>query len=107
MGQISPWGRTHSPTEVADAEYLSNPDSEDVHLRDYWKLLVKRRRLIILVFLIVVGLGAYKTVSETPLYTATATLQIEPQTAVIQIGEILAPAEDDAGGPYDYYQTQF
>ena len=104
--EISPWRPQHPP-EVVDAEYVSDPESTEVHLRDYWRILLKRRRLVILVFLTVVGLGAYKTVSSTPLYTATATLQIEPQDPeVMQIRELLT-SPDSGGGPYDYYETQF
>jgi capsular exopolysaccharide synthesis family protein len=70
-------------------------------------MLLKRRSLILLVFFTVVGLMAYKTVSTTPLYTATATLQIEPQDPeVVQIRELMA-SPDSGGGPYDYYETQF
>jgi capsular exopolysaccharide synthesis family protein len=103
--EITPY-QLHSPARVGEADYFSYAESDEVHLRDYWRMVVKRRRVVILVFLIVLGLGIYKTFSQTPLYTAVATLKIEPQTTAIQIGELLTPGED-VGGPYDYYQTQF
>lgn len=105
MREITPY-HLQSPARIGEAEYFSYAESEEVHLRDYWRMLVKRRRVVMLVFLIVLGLGIYKTFSQTPLYTAVATLKIEPQTTAIQIGELLTPG-GDAGGPYDYYQTQF
>src|SRR5262249_55160304 len=99
---ITPW-RPQDVPDVIDVDYVSEPDNTEFHLRDYLRILLKRRYLILLVFFAVVGLIAYKTVSTTPLYTATATLQIEPQDPeVVQIQELLASA-DSGGGPYDYY----
>jgi len=51
----------------------------------------KHRRLVALVFVVVVGLGAYLTFSQTPLYTASATLEIGSQDdpTVIQLKELL------------------
>ncbi len=103
--EISPWHSQHLP-EVADAEYISNPENAEVHLRDYWRMLVKHRRLVVLVFLVVVGFGTYLTFSATPLYTASATLEIGSQDpAVIQLKALLTTIEQ--GSPADtYYETQ-
>jgi capsular exopolysaccharide synthesis family protein len=101
--------RVHHPSEVLEARYTYGPygqETEEVHLRDYWKVLVKHRRLVFLVFLAVVGLTAYITFSATPLYTASATLQIEPQNPmVMKIEEVLTPQAGSS--QYDYHQTQF
>ncbi len=105
MKQITPW-RSHSPAEIVEPEYFSHSEPEEAQFRDYWRMLVKRRRVLMLVFFGVVGCGAYWTFSATPLYTAVTTLKIEPQVTAIQIGDLMARAED-GGGPYDYYQTQF
>src|SRR5919198_3269787 len=106
MRELSPWHTQRFPEE-ADAEYSYHPaEPEDPHLRHYWKMLVKHRRLMVLIFLVVFGLGAYLTLSATPLYTASATLKIEPQDPVVlQLQELLATQA--AASPYDYYQTQF
>ena len=74
MRELSPW-RIQRPSEAADVEYVYSTESEQVHLRDYWKMLLKHRRLVVLVFLAVLGLGAYLTFLVTPLYTASATLE--------------------------------
>jgi len=110
---ISPW-RTERTVEVEngksdyiDAQYVRIPQSEETHLRGYWKIVVKRRRLVVLVFLIMLALGAYFNFSATPLYTASATIKIEPQNPrVTGIMELLA-SNARGGGKYDYYQTQF
>ena len=106
MRELSPWRKQHPPEE-AEAEYSYHPaESEGPHLRQYWKILLKHRRLIVPIFLVLFGLGAYLTFSATPLYTATATLKIEPQDpVVVQVQEMLATQA--AASPYDYYQTQF
>src|SRR5436190_41002 len=53
-------------------------EEERVQLLDYWKNLVKRRRIIIQIFIIFLLVGAYFTFTATPVYKATATLKIEP-----------------------------
>jgi succinoglycan biosynthesis transport protein ExoP len=81
-------------------------DSEPQHFRDYWKIVVKRRRLVAAIFLLVLITGAYFSFTATRLYTATTTLKIEPQNPTVTgVGEILRL--NDLGGQYDYHQTQF
>jgi len=106
MQQIPSW-RAQRLLEAVDVEQLPQHESAEWHLRDYWKMVRKRRRLVVLVFLAVFGVGAYLTLSQTPLYTASATLKIEPQDpGVIQIQEILA-TQNGGMVDYDYYETQF
>ena len=113
MKEISPWRiqRTveveNGKSDYIDAQYVRIPESEETHLRDYWKIVVKRRRLVVLVFLIMLALGAYFNFSATPLYTASTTIKIEPQNPkVTGIMELLS-SNARGGGKYDYYQTQF
>jgi polysaccharide biosynthesis transport protein len=90
-------------SDEIDAEYMYTSGSEEVHLREYWKVLLKRRRLAIIIFLAVFIAGAYCVFTATRLYTATATLKIEPQNpAVTGMAEMLRIE----GGVQDYYQTQ-
>jgi capsular exopolysaccharide synthesis family protein len=107
MRESLPWQRQHLPAPHAAAapatEYLWAPEVEEPGFRDYWKMLVKRRRLIALTFLAVVAVGAVLSLWTTTLYTATATLRIEPPGApVIGTGE---GAASGAAGD-DYFQTQ-
>lgn len=77
-------------------------ETEEISLRDYWKVLVRHRLLVVLVFLTAVGLMAGVTFFTTPLYTAGATLKIDPQNpTVVKIDEVMAQGEGA-----DYYQTQ-
>jgi polysaccharide biosynthesis transport protein len=89
-----------------DAELVYTLASEEPQLRDYWKMVVKRRRLLVLVFLAVLALGVLITASMTPLYTAIVTLKIEPQAPT---EEMIKSGTTLSGGSssYDYYQTQF
>lgn len=95
------------PRSFLDAEYESVSENKEPSLRDYWRILLKHRRLAIGGFLFVFVLGACWTLSKTPLYTATATLKIEPRTTmIVQTEDRLTQTTEDAG-PYDYYKTQF
>lgn len=110
MREVSPW-RIQRVMAAAGADYeVSSGDaleSDEPHLRDYWRTLVKRRRLVAPVFLVVLGFGVCLTLFETPLYTAKATLKIEPSDpAVTQLEDLLA-TQAAGSGPYDYYKTQF
>jgi polysaccharide biosynthesis transport protein len=102
-------GRIHPPLLEAgtETENFWAAATEERHLRDYWSVLVKRRDLVILVFLIVFGVGTYVTLSATPLYRASATIKIEPQNPTVTGIVEMLPSQAGTPGPYDYYQTQF
>ena len=109
MRQLTPWRM--QPPEVGGAEvtygYPGETQSDEFHLRDYWKMVVRRRRLLVVVFFAVFLFGAYLTFAEIPMYTAGATLKIEPHNpAIMQLQELVA-LQAGGGGTYDYYQTQF
>ncbi len=89
-----------------EAERAYSSVADEVHLRDYWNILVKRRRLLGLISLMVLMIGTYITVTATSMYTATAVLKIEPQNpSVTGLGEMLGLSA--GGSKYDYYETQF
>jgi capsular exopolysaccharide synthesis family protein len=94
---------------VEEVGYYYADQSEETHLRHYWKILRKRIRPMAAVFIDVVIIGAIITLMTPTLYTARSTLKIEPQnptvTGVAGVGESLPGLYDI--GPYDYYQTQF
>jgi capsular exopolysaccharide synthesis family protein len=50
---------------------------EEIHLSEYWAILVKRRRLIVLVVVLALLIGAAKTMITPPTYAASAILNIE------------------------------
>ena len=49
MKEISPW-RVQQVSDPLPAEPVYNPHVEEAHLRDYWKVVVKYRRLILIIF---------------------------------------------------------
>ena len=102
--------RPGAPVEEVGFYYSEAPEK---HLRDYWKILLKRKRLMAAVFAGVVLLGAIITLASPTVYTARSMLKIDPQnptiTGVAGVGEAPAGRQQlqyDAG-PYDYYKTQF
>ena len=92
-------------SQDVEPEYDYIPESKPVHLRDYWKILVKRQRMIAWIFSAAVTLGILISLIATNMYTATASLKIEPQNPAVTGIEMLRVAEP--GGQYDYYQTQY
>ena len=101
MREISRWP-DQQPSRIANIEpdYVYSPEDKEPTLRDYWKMLAKRRRLVILVLLAAFGIGAYLNYATTPLYTASTTLKIDPSM----------PSEAGPGATTgindEYFQTQ-
>jgi capsular exopolysaccharide synthesis family protein len=83
---------------------LSEPDA--IPLSAYWNILVKNRRSILAISLFVFAAGSYCALSATTVYTAAATIKIEPQNPRVTGIEELQSV-DLRAGDYDYYQTQF
>ena len=75
-----------------------------IDLRDYVRVFLKRRWVIITVFTVVVLFAAIKTFTATPVYQATAQIVIEKENPnLVSIEEVMAV---DSTGT-DYYQTQY
>src|SRR5437870_7401462 len=100
--------------DSSEAEYVYygpeqyGPEVEETKILDYWKILVKRRRLLIQIFVISLLVGAYFNFTATTVYKATAMLKIEPLTPMVTgVGQTSTSSIPEGGGPYDYYQTQY
>lgn len=50
----------------------------EIHLAEYWAILVKRRTLIIISTVLAVSIGMFITYTTRPTYVATTTLDLEP-----------------------------
>jgi polysaccharide biosynthesis transport protein len=98
--------RRFAETADIEPEYRQVSQQDEVRLTDYWNILVKRRRIIIVLFFVIFALGAYCALTATRLYTASATVKIEPQNPQVTGVGALQPLEG-IGGQYDYHQTQF
>lgn len=77
---------------------------EKIDIRDYLRVIMKRRWTIITFFAVVVITVTIHTFTATPIYEATARLIIDKENPnVVSIQEVMAV---DASGT-DYYQTQY
>jgi len=82
--QNEPWAGRPDPATVT---------GQEIHLAEYWAVVVKRRRLIGLCVALALILGAVISVLSRPTYRATTTLDIEKDKA--------SPV-DVASGPVSY-----
>ncbi len=75
-------------------------------LRDYWRIISKRQRLIAAFFLGALGLTALVVFNLTPLYTAKGMVLLEAQTAPLL--ETKTPdSAPEVSGDHDFYKTQY
>lgn len=85
--------------EIKDQEI-----QKEIDLRDYLRVLSKRRWTIISLFLLIVMIAAVHTFTTTPYYQATARIVIEKENPnLVSVEEVMAV---DSTGT-DYYQTQY
>ena len=76
----------------------------EIDLLAYWKILVKRKWLVLGVLAAVVAFTLFRTLTATPIYRATAVLQLDKSgTQVVQTG-VVQPM--DYGWDPDFMQTQ-
>jgi capsular exopolysaccharide synthesis family protein len=77
---------------------------EDVHLRDYLRVILKRRWMIAMVFLVIVTTVTIRTLNMDPVYRATTQILIDKENPnVVNIEEVVGINAADR----DYYQTQY
>ncbi len=58
----------------------------EAHLRDYWKVVSQGRWTILAIFVTVVGVTAAWTFLQTPIYNATAIVEVQPQARRLLAG---------------------
>ncbi|MCA1610813.1 MAG: hypothetical protein LC780_08140, partial [Acidobacteria bacterium] len=58
-------------------EPLPSTPVEDLHLAEYWKILVRRWKLVALCLALSMVLGAVYSLSAKPTYRATVVLDVE------------------------------
>lgn len=84
--------------------YAENEGDLGLYLKEYWRIAVKRRWVILSVLVTVLSLGMLRTLMMTPLYSATVRLQIDQNVAKVVEGGV-APTE--SAYDYDFLKTQF
>lgn len=82
-------------------ENMPDNATEEIHLKDFLHLLLKRRWTILTVFIVCVTTVTIKTFSMSPVYKATTTIRIEKEVPkVLSFEDILPDSEQ-------YYNTQY
>lgn len=77
---------------------------EEIHLRDYWQVVMKYRWTIFTLFTIIVATVALVTFKTIPVYKATAQILIDRENPnVLSIEEVVSVGARDI----NYYQTQY
>lgn len=93
-------------TQLYQAPAAREAEDDDVlDLREYWRVIVKRKWTVIGFFVIVVIAVATATLLMTPIYRATTVLQIEREAA--KVVEFKDAAQTETVGDRDFYQTQY
>jgi succinoglycan biosynthesis transport protein ExoP len=73
-------------------------DEDSIHLLDYWHVLLARRWTVLAVFVTIVTVTAIATFKQTPIYRASATIQIDRENSnVLSFKEVygIESATDD------------
>lgn len=88
----------------SEASVVKRWSHDHLHLREYLRVLYKRRHIAAAAFLIAFGSVAAYTFTATPIYSATAQLLIENEESnVVDFKEVVKENRQTV----DYYQTQY
>ncbi len=79
------------------------PPETETHLRDYWYIVLKRRWIILAVLTTVLGWFTVRTLMQTPMYSATAVLQLD-RGRINLVQDVMTP--DYWSGYTEFYPTQ-
>lgn len=97
-----------APIETEASPVFVDPGQPLIDISQYWRIVLKRYRMIIAILVGVVMLVMIKTMTETPIYTAETTIMIQP--AGVGDGsntlEDLVQIEAAANDTDLYYKTQ-
>jgi polysaccharide biosynthesis transport protein len=72
-----------------------------ITLLEYWRILYKRRWLILWISLVVVVLAVVRALLQTPLYTSTVRVQIDRPMQIVQGGNLAQDSDN-----FEFMQTQ-
>ncbi|HPQ94696.1 MAG: polysaccharide biosynthesis tyrosine autokinase [Thiothrix sp.] len=81
-------------------------DDDEIDLKELWQIIVRRKWLILTIALLVFTITTLATLMMTPIYRASATLQINPDVSQILEYDVSAQGAQASIGK-DYYQTQY
>lgn len=94
------------PLAIGRQDWLDSPRQEGAGatLRHYWRVLLKRRKLILGCILIALAIGVAMALLATPKYAATARIEIAREVASVVEMDDAQPVR--ANDP-EFYQTQY
>ena len=98
---LNPYG----PLAGYGASPADEPGLFGLGLLDYWRIVVKRKWLILGIVAAFVLLSSVRTLMQTPLYTATVRLQIDRNVPKMLDTGNVSPVEDDWDD--DFMRTQY
>ena len=115
-GQLIPAAQAQFPRRLIHTDQLGGygyrasvvdePELFGIKLLDYWRILNRRKWLILGITAAFVALSVVRTLMQTPLYTATVRLQIDPNVAKIVESGNVTPVED-GGEDSEFMRTQY
>ena len=85
-------------------------EKRELHLHDYWRIVWRGRWTILSIFVIVVTLVAVGTFTQKPIYRATATVEITPQSRKVSpVADVAEPGATNFGWYAEerYFNTQY
>jgi len=98
-------------TQESDPQAIPAAGGDEIDLREYWRILLRRRWVIASVFAAVVVLTLLFTLRQTKIYAATATLIIDLNAPRVLNKEDVQEVVDTGTGGYwfskEYYETQY
>src|SRR5439155_10342276 len=84
---------------------MSDKQDKEIHLLDYWHVVLKRRWVVYTSLAVVVSVTTLGTLLQRPVYTATTRLQIEQNTPkILPFQDVMSSIPDFRN---DFYQTQY
>ena len=100
-----------TPTQESDPQAVQAAEGDEIDLRAYWRIVVRRRWVIASVFAAAVVLTLLFTLRQTKIYAATATLIIDASAPRVlnkeDVQEVVDSGTGGTWGSRDYYETQF
>lgn len=82
------------------------PSDFGIDLLEYWRIIYKRRWLILSIVSAILAIGLVRTLMQTPLYMSTARLQIDYQSAKVVEGGNVTANENNVYD-YNFLKTQY
>jgi capsular exopolysaccharide synthesis family protein len=92
-------------TLVLPPVVAATEDDDAIHFRDVWRVIVKRKWVVISAFFIVLVTALVATMMATPIFRAAITLKIDREAA--KVVEFKSVTPDEPSWDMDFYRTQY